>query len=372
MARRVSLSQSVKQPEKREYFNKTYSLKNVTGMKKPGDEAFVILLRPESYLFETEYHTVKEKIRGQVGFKGMYDAKITCKRYDAEGNRAEELPLCCQLADKLFKEAKEVARKEAISLGKDPDIKENLKISSPITFTAIQIYAPLIVLGTTDVDGKPSVSKLAIKNGRRLFTYLDMNKKSYISEIYDKLKTQLVNSGEIDSELSEEEMAEVMLEKFQTHIIKITAIPSKSPRIPYNRDYSFIPFTNKNIGSKSGEYEAIVNYKKDVDLENDAAKFLSLFEVEVDNFVKEWTDEELSKYLVEDAQRDKNIDSFKKAEQKAEQEAPKEEVEEIEEIVELPPAQTVVQKSDINITEEDITFDSIDDDFVDEDDFGDN
>jgi hypothetical protein len=259
-----------------------------------------------------------------------------------------------------------------------------------MTFTAVQMYIPLIVLGNTESDTgtKPTVNKLAIKNGRRFFAYLEMNKKSYISEIYNKLKTQLQNSGDIDPELQEEELALVMLEKFKTNIIKVTAVESKSPRVPYEREYSFIPFTNKNIGNKSGEYDAIINYEKDEELKKDAVEFLSLFEVEVDNFVKDWTDEELTKYLIDDKHRKDNVEAYIKGEEahkvveeqkivpKATEEqkvVPKDNVPQtIASIMSAEPEapqSTVVQKSEVSISEEDITFDSADDDFIDDDDF---
>lgn len=389
MARRVTFADSVKKPEKKEYFNSKFSLKNVTGMKKPGDEAFVLLLRPEEYLFQIDYHTVREKIHGQVGFKGIYDAKILCKRVNEEGVRSEELPLCCQYADKLFKEAKEKAKEEAVMLGKDPEVKENVKFTAPLTFAATQMYIPLIVLGNTEVDSnaKPTIHKLAIKNGRRMFAYLEMNKKSYISEIYDKLKEELVNNGEIDPDTDEETLANIMLSYFKTRIIKITAVESKSPRVPYERSYSFIPFTNKLIGSKSGEYEAIKSYEKDEELQNEAVEFLSLFEVEVDNFVKDWTDDELTKYLIEDTKRKEDIDTFKEADAKIQQQEEaiipkKASTPAIDDIMNAPESVTpkastpavadimnapVVQTSEISISEEDITFDAEDDDFVDDD-----
>jgi len=372
MARRVTLANSVKKLEKKEYFSSKFSLKNVTGLKKPGDEAFVLLLRPEEYLFQTDYHTVREKIHGQIGFKGIYDTKILCKRVDEEGVRSEELPLCCHYADKLFKEAKEKAKAEAVMLGKDPEVKENVKFTAPLTFAATQIYIPLIVLGNTEVDSntKPTIHKLTIKNGRRMFAYLEMNNKSYISEIYGKLKEELVNNGEIDPDMDEEALVNNMLSYLKTRIIKITAVESKSPRVPYERNYSFIPFTNKLIGSKSGEYEAIKGYEQDIELQNEAAEFLALFEAEVDNFVKNWTDDELIKYLIEDTKRKEDIDAYKEADAKIQQQE--------EEIIIPKRASTpaiadimntpVVQTSEIVISEEDIAFDTGDDDFVDDDD----
>lgn len=364
MARKVNFQQSVKVNEKKEYFNSKYSLKNVTGMSKVGDEAYVMILKPESYIFEINCHTVKEKVRGKIGFKGIYDTKILCKGFEDDGSRIEETALCCQYADELFKEAKEKARQEAIKNGLDPEVKTNLKIKAPMTFSGIQTYIPLIVMGNTEADSKPSVQKLSIS--RSLFAYLEINKKSYISEIYNKLKTQVQNSGEIDSEMDESELASIMLEKFKTNIIKITAVTPKSPIVKFEREYSFIPFTNKSIGSKSGEYEAIVNHTKDAELENRAVEFLDLFEAEVDNFVKNWTDDELTKYLIEDNQREKNIETFKTQEQPKVEE--KVVIREPEPVVEVPPTQVIAQKSKIEITEEDTSFDSGIDSFIDDDD----
>ena len=380
MARRVSFSESTKMPEKKEYFSSKYSLKNVTGMKKVGDEAFVLLLNPESFMFQLEHHNVKAKIQKKLGFKGIYDTKIICKRYNEEGVKAEEAPMCCTYADDLFKLAKERAIEECIKLGKDPEVKENLSINSPITFSSSIMYVPLIVLGTTETDSaaKPTIAKLAINNGRRLFAYLEMNKKSYISEIYNGLKEQLANSGEIDSELEGEELVNVMLAKLKTNIIKVTAVPAKSPRIPFQRSYSFVSFANTNIGKKSNEYEAIINYEKDVELKKESANFLDLFESEVDNFIKDWTEEELTTYLITDTKRSENVEALlgseaKQAEPEIEEKIvmkPKAEPKP-EPVVEVakpePPQQVIAQKSEVELIEEDTTFDTEESDFVESD-----
>ena len=368
MARKVPFKESVKPQEKREYFNSKYSFKNVTGMKKIGDEAYIVLLKPEEFIFQVEYHKVKEKIHGRLGFKGNYDTNIICKRFDAGGNRLEEVPLCCHYADVLFKEAKEKARQEAISKGLDPEVKANLKINAPMGFSNNpMMYIPIIVLGNTETEAgaKPQLSKLAIKNGRGFFSYLEMNKKAYLSEIYDQLRTDLVNAGDIDEGVQPEELQEIILRELKNRIIKVTASTPQGS-VPYEKKYSFVPFTNKNIGKLSGELEAIKNFEEDEELMDRANDFLSLFEIEVDNFVKNWTDEELTRYLVDDEQRRENI---------RQSEDIKEEVAEVEEITlreetvrEVENTAPISQVSKIELTEEDTSFDTSEDDFVDWDD----
>ena len=360
MARRTSFYNTVKPDVKKEYFNSKYSLKSVTGMKKIGDEAYVLLLRPEEYLFQTEFHKVREKVHGKVGFKSLYDTNIICKRYDKEGNRAEEMPTCCFLADQLFKEAKEKARAEAVKLGLDPEDKRNLHIKSPMTFTGTMMHIPVLVLGFKGLPegAKPSVSRLAIKD-RRSFAFLEVNKKTYIKDIYNKLKSELVAHGDIDAELEGEELAAEMLGKIKTSIIKIAAVPPTGSVI-YEKEYSFIPFSNKNIGSKTEEYLDIVNYEKNEEIEQEITDFLEIFELEVDKFFKDYTDEELTNYLID-----------KKEAKEDEEPTPQEEEEEVvlppkpapvanKAIADIMnrPAQPIVQKSEIKLSEEDTTFDS--------------
>lgn len=369
-ARKGSFKQSVKPEPKKEYFNSKYSFTKVTGMKKIGDVSYILLLKPED-TFEEFYHKVKAKVYGRLGFKSVFDSNILCKRYDDEGNKLEEMPLCCHYADILFKELKEKARKEAVEKGLDPDVKENVKFNSPMTFTSAQMYIPIIVLGTveTELGVKPQLSKLAIKNGRAMFAYLEMNKKSYIKNIYNKLKTEVINSGEIDEDVKGEELEELILGKLKNRIIKVEAVTPEG-KVDYEKEYSFISFSNENIGKKSGEREDIINFTDNEELMDRAQDFLDLFEIEVDKFVKDWTDEELTRYLIEDEQRLENIKQCQDDDSKEEEheEPEKEEItlkEDNKPVKEVINSTPIAQVSMIDVTEEDISFDTSDD-FVDD------
>jgi hypothetical protein len=90
----------------------------------------------------------------------------------------------------------------------------------------------------------------------------------------------------------------------------------------------------------------------------------------VDNFVKDWTEEELTTYLITDTHRSENVEALLGSEAKQ----PEPEIE--EKIVMKPkvevaevvlPQQVIAQTSEINIIEEDTTFDSEESDFVETD-----
>jgi hypothetical protein len=285
MSKTKNFNELTKPSESKEYFTK-YSLSKVTGLKL-GAETYVMLLRPNEFVTE-RVHRVKPRVKGKVGFKGgIFGTDIVCTGYDEDGGRVDGA-ICCKYAN-------------------DDTINELINYSREM------VYLPVLVLGHS-LDSKRDkypISKLSLRTYS--FAYIDISIKSFMSEIFNKYASSLKNDGKIDYDLEGEELQRIVFEQLSSTVIKVSGVAAKTSDIPYLKDYTFTPFSNTGIGSSTKEYETITNFRNNEDIMKDAAEWLALFDEGIDTlYVKNWKEEELTKYLVEDVEKDKNLDKFKK------------------------------------------------------------
>ena len=169
-----------------------------------------------------------------------------------------------------------------------------------------------------------------------LFSYLELAGSTFEKDVVGELRKQLESDGKITYEMTEEEALD-KVNKYLLHtLIRIKFVASKSYK--YEKSYSFVPFYNKSIGAKSGQYAKIVKYREDTELMNEVNKFLTLFDSNQEKLVTDWTEGELTDYLVNSVARKENIQTAIKvdAEQHKAQTLPKSQqvVEDIEDFEE--------------------------------------
>lgn len=295
---RVSLSEATQQEEKRAYFQSEYSLNKVAGNLDVGREVCVIPIGLEQGVYKTRIHNVRAKGE-KNGFKGWYNTKIACKSQEGEEC------LCCELAK---------AEKE-----KFPDKNDSSR--RLITGASTAVHLPLMVLSAKDAEklnGKQPVELLQMDSVA--FSYLDLANSTWDTEIIGGLRTKLEEDGLINYEMTEEEAKAVVNKYICNTIIKIKCVPSKTKGISYQREYTFIPFYSKKIGSKFDTRNQIIHYRKNTELMNLLNDFLTLFDVKEAELTKDWTNEELEQYIVKSEERKENIKTAIKVD--AEQTAP--------------------------------------------------
>jgi len=291
MVMRKTLGQVLdQQNEKKEYFNSKYAFSKVTGLKE-GMEVYCIPLNLENGLYEVAKHTVKARGPKQ-GFKGWYNTNIVCKGVHEDGSKDPEC-LCCKLAQEQYE--------------KYPDTNDyNKRI---ISFTSYTTYLPVLILGCVDSSKgalKYPPTKLSIKTYQ--FSYLEMASTSFTKEILTPFISKLKDDGVISYEAEGEELKAQVMEQLQKTIIKVSANKTEKKNLPYERTYSFIPFSNQNIGAESDQYKYITQYNRVKKVHNDVVDFITLFDSEVDGLCKDWTDEELLKYVNVDSTRSAKIE----------------------------------------------------------------
>lgn len=293
------------QTEKKEYFNSKYSFSKVTGLKE-GMEVYCIPLNLENGLYELAKHTVKA--RGtKNGFKGWYNTNIICKGVNPDGTKNEDA-LCCKLAQQEY--------------DKHPDSDDYQK--RMMSFTSYVTYIPVLILGSAGVAKdalKYPPTKLTLKGYQ--FSYLEMASSSFNSEILTPFINKLKDDGIVSYDAEGDELKQQVMDQLRHTVIKVSA--NKSTKgLPYERSYSFLPFSNTNIGKENDQYKYITNYTKVSKVNNDVVDFITLFDSEVDGLCKDWKDEELLKYINEDSVRTQNVkEAVESAEAKAS--TPKEE-----------------------------------------------
>lgn len=288
---RVPVVEAVKPQEKKTYFQSEYGLGKIVGKLEVGREVCVVPIGLENGIYRSTIHKVRAKGE-QKGFKGYYDTNIICKSVDPmTGERLEEECLCCVLA-KAEKEkypSKEEASKRLIS-----------NASS-------LVHVPVMVLSAANADklgGKQPIELL--QTDSVLFSYLELAGSTFEQEIVGRLRTKLEEDGLINYEMTEEEANKVVGKYLCNVIIKIKCVNSKKG-FKYEREYSFTPFYNKQIGSKTGQREAIIHYRKNAELMNQINNFLTLFDSKQEELINSWTDEELENYVVNSVTRDENV-----------------------------------------------------------------
>ena len=318
---RVSLATATKPAETQKYFASEYGLNKICGKGEVNKEIVLIPLGLEQGVYRTAVHKVRAK-GDKDGFKSWYDTNIICKTYNAlTGEKEEEECLCCQLA-KAEKEkypTKEEASKRLISR------------------TNSIVHVPVMILGVGDLgkyNGK--VPNELLNLDTPLFSYLELAGSTFEKDVVGELRKQLESDGKITYEMTEEEALD-KVNKYLLHtLIRIKFVASKSYK--YEKSYSFVPFYNKSIGAKSGQYARIVKYREDTELMNEVNKFLTLFDSNQEKLVTDWTEGELTDYLVNSVARKENIQTAIKvdAEQHKAQTLPKSQqvVEDIEDFEE--------------------------------------
>lgn len=288
MVMRRSVGQVMdQQNEKKEYFNSKYSFSKVAGLEA-GKEVYCIPLNLENGLYENARHIVKARGPKQ-GFKGWYSTSIKCKGVNEDGTKNPDA-LCCQLAQAEY--------------DKHPGTEDYGK--RMMSFTSYVTYIPVLILGSAETTKgalKFPPTKLTLKNYQ--FAYLEMATSSFNKDILTPFINKMKDDGVIDYEAEGEELKTQVMEQLQKTIIKVSAVKSDKKNLPYERSYSFIPFSNTAIGKETEQYKYIVNYKKVTKVNNDIVDFITLFDSEVDGLCTDWTDEELDKYI--------NIDSVRSA-----------------------------------------------------------
>ena len=318
---RVSLATATKPAETQKYFASEYGLNKICGKGEVNKEIVLIPLGLEQGVYRTAVHKVRAK-GDKDGFKSWYDTNIICKTYNAlTGEKEEEECLCCQLAK---------AEKE-----KYPTKEESSK--RLISRTSSIVHVPVMILGVGDLgkyNGK--VPNELLNLDTPLFSYLELAGSTFEKDVVGELRKQLESDGKITYEMTEEEALD-KVNKYLLHtLIRIKFVASKSYK--YERSYSFVPFYNKSIGAKSGQYARIVKYREDTELMNEVNKFLTLFDSNQEKLVTDWTESELTDYLVNSVARKENIQTAIKvdAEQHKAQTLPKSQqvVEDIEDFEE--------------------------------------
>lgn len=288
------------QAEKKEYFNSKYSFSKVTGLTA-GMEVYCIPLNLENGLYQLAKHTVKARGPKQ-GFKGWFDTPIICKGVNPDGTKNPDA-LCCQLAKEEYNKYPE-------------DYQKRMILS-----TSYVTYIPVLILGCIDSTKgalRYPPSKLSIKTFQ--FSYLEMSSNSFNKEILTPFVNKLKDEGIVDYSAEGSELEEQVMKHLSRSIIKVTANKTDNKALPYERSYSFVPFSNQTIGADSNQYKYITNYNKITSVHNAIVDYITLFDSEVDGLCKDWTEEELINYIKVDSVRSNKIaeavsDTLPKSEQ---------------------------------------------------------
>lgn len=293
MAFKRSSFSSLKSTRK-ENFESIYKFSKKVKDFKSGDDVYVVPLGLETGYYETPCHRVlPHKVDGQsVGFGGSnyaYAVTIRCKGIDEEGNKVDAL--CCRLASK-----------ERERFPETDDYAKRL-----ISSRTSKIHLPILILGNSINDPTKKtypISKVSILNDLKTeaglkFSYLEMSTSTFMNDIVSAYGKKLKEEGILDYELAEdsEEFFEEVRQRLINTVIKIHGV-SKQGFNAALKEYSFFPFDNKAIASASpeGEREAIINYKDNNAIMAKVDEYLQLFNIEVDNLIRDWSEKDLQEY----------------------------------------------------------------------------
>lgn len=302
MAIRRSYSAPAKTNEPTTFAGK-YSLKNKAGLDAVNKDAYVIPLDMAAGYVELPYHTLKKCADG-TGFKNsQFGAKIACHKFDKNtGEVVDQLPLCCRLAQ----------------LEKDRLSDKEKSMYRAISFTSRRNVIPVMVLSSTETDSskKASLKKVSVKNGID-FSFIDMSSSAY-EEFTKSVQDTMETDGIIESaeDMDDEELAQEVAKYLQSSVIKVSNVAGRNPGIPYEKAFKAIPISNQMVAKDSGEQKIITyvsqvingtfpkakldalfeKYPEIQTINNQVIDYLELFNVEVDNLVSDWTEEELQSY----------------------------------------------------------------------------
>jgi len=268
--------------EGKEYFQSKYSLKNKAGGSEGlviGQEIYCLPLVKDG-VFEFSVHAVKP--RGQQGFKNnKYATYIPCHGVNEETGEYNNTCTCCQLAQQEW----------------DKFVAGGKKGETIISFKNARYYIPILLLGNesgTKAATNIPVTKLTMTG--RDYSYLEFGQKSF-NEIITSFKENLVNTGKIEYGLQGADLENAVMAELQKHILKIS-INKPDGFGKHKKVFSFIPFENKAIGAETGSYKNITEgLARAPKLQAEVDEYLTKFAEEVDNFLTDWTDEELINYV---------------------------------------------------------------------------
>jgi len=268
--------------EGKEYFQSKYSLKNKAGGSEGlviGQEIYCLPLVKDG-VFEFSVHAVKP--RGQQGFKNnKYATYIPCHGVNEETGEYNNTCTCCQLAQQEW----------------DKFVAGGKKGETIISFKNARYYIPILLLGNesgTKAATNIPVTKLTMTG--RDYSYLEFGQKSF-NEIITSFKENLVNTGKIEYGLQGADLENAVMAELQKHILKIS-INKPDGFGKHKKVFSFIPFENKAIGAETGSYKNITEgLSRAPKLQAEVEEYLTQFATEVDSFLTDWTDNELSDYI---------------------------------------------------------------------------
>ena len=284
--KRTSFKGMVK--SQKEFFASTYRLPSKVNNWKLGSECYILMLGLDNGFYETPTHTIQPHKIGDktIGFRGSnFATTIKCKGFDENGDKVDSL--CCKLYQ-LEKERGVTAANRCIN------------------YTSTRIQIPILILGNSLKEEKSvyPVSCVSILNSLRSekglnFSYLDMASSSFEKDIIKAYAKKLKEDGIIDYETDEssDEFLEDIRQRLTKTVVKVKAV-EKAGFKGLLKEYSFFPFENPSIASKSpeGERTAIINYTKHKGIMEKVNEYLTLFDLEVDNIFPEWNEKDLQEY----------------------------------------------------------------------------
>lgn len=365
--------------QNKDFFSTKYSLKAKAGGQSGlvlGQEIYCIPLTANG-IYEMNCHQVREKEKN-VGFKSMFGTYIPCHGYNDETGEVDPSALCCRLAQEEWDKVKEEEKAGRVYKGL-------------IGSRTSRVYLPVLLLGNDSGSknaGPIPITKLTMSG--RDFCYLEFSKSGFKSLI-DMFTNDLLNNGRMAYELEGEARYDEILNQFQKHILKIS-ITKPEGFGTHKKVFSFISFTNPNIGAETNSYRQITEgLTKAPKLQAEVNEFITLFESELEGILTPWNDFELENYVhnqeVNQVEKEKQLRATGTPVQPAKVATPKEEQVVIEDDgdtmfgsddgdddlfdgsdeIQLEEPTTTAPQSTVDIPEDDVSFELEDD----EDFFGD-
>lgn len=271
----------VNNTQNKDYFSSKYSLKAKAGGTDGlqfGQEIYCLPLISNG-IYELPCHAVK--VNGTKGFKSKFTTYIPCHGYNEETGESDGNATCCRLAQEEW----------------DKYVANGKKGETLISFRSSRFYIPVLLLGN-ETGSKTAtnipISKLTLTG--RDFSYVELSQKAF-KGLIEQFKNDLLNNGRMEYGLEGEALYNEIMSQFQKHILKIS-INKPDGFGTHKKTYSFISFSNKNIGAETGSYDNITRgLTASKKLQAEVAEFITLFENECEGMLTPWNDVELENYV---------------------------------------------------------------------------
>ena len=271
----------VNNTQNKDYFSSKYSLKAKAGGADGlqfGQEIYCLPLISNG-IYELPCHAVK--VNGARGFKSKFTTYIPCHGYNEETGESDGNATCCRLAQEEW----------------DKYVANGKKGETLISFRSSRFYIPVLLLGN-ETGSKTAtnipISKLTLTG--RDFSYVELSQKAF-KGLIEQFKNDLLNNGRMEYGLEGEALYNEIMSQFQKHILKIS-INKPDGFGTHKKTYSFISFSNKNIGAETGSYDNITRgLTASKKLQAEVAEFITLFENECEGMLTPWNDVELENYV---------------------------------------------------------------------------